>query len=278
MSFLGRVGGWLVAGARPVHALGDVLTRMATHTGETVALVLAVGTRLHHLPRRFRVTCDLGFILGIRVLHVVVLVGLFAGMVLALQTGIELTRIGQESSIGTIVALALAREMGPFVTAIVVAAAMGSSIAATLGTMAVSDELTALDAMNVDRISYLVLPRVVALAFLTPLLTLVTDAVGVVGGGIVAQAQLDVSWPKYWDTVIEALRRPGELLPLPKDLYGGLVKSVWFGVLIAGVSCGTGLRARGGAEGVGRAVRNAVRDSVILVIVTGYFLDWALYR
>ena len=114
------------------------------------------------------------------------------GMIVSLQTGIELSRIGQQDQIGTIVAVSMAREMGPFITATILAATVGSSIAAELGTMAVSDELAALEVLSIDRIRFLVLPRLVALAIAAPLLTILCDAIGIFGGGFVAQSQLNV--------------------------------------------------------------------------------------
>jgi phospholipid/cholesterol/gamma-HCH transport system permease protein len=215
---------------------------------------------------------------GIANLHVVLLVGLFIGMILCLQTGIELARFGQQDQIGVLVATGLAREMAPFVTAVILAATFGSALAAELGTMAVSDELAALEVMSVDRVSFLILPRVVALAIICPMMTVLCNAIGVLGGGFVADAQLDVSWSMYMDSVWFALEDVGEFIPLPKDMYAGLLKSFVFGILIAVISCHSGLKARGGALGVGRATSTAVRDSTIAVIVSNYFMTWFLYQ
>lgn len=215
---------------------------------------------------------------GINNLHVVLLVGLFIGMILCLQTGIELARFGQQDQIGTLVANGMAREMAPFITAIVLAATVGSALAAELGTMAVSDELAALEVMSVDRVSFLVLPRVAALAIICPLMTVLCNVVGVLGGAFVAQAQLDVGWSLYMDSVWVALEETGATIPLPKDVYGGLLKAFFFGILISVVSCHSGLGARGGALSVGRATSRAVRDSTIAIIVSNYFLTWILYQ
>src|SRR6187549_2957512 len=152
---------------------------------------------------------------AVQTVHVVLVVGLFIGMIVALQTGIELSRIGQQDQIGTIVALSMAREMGPFITATILAATAGSSMAAEIGTMAVSDELAALEVLSVDRVKLLILPRLVALAIAAPLLTILCDTIGIFGGGFVAQSQLNVTFQLYLDSAIDALRTPAQLVPLP---------------------------------------------------------------
>jgi phospholipid/cholesterol/gamma-HCH transport system permease protein len=210
-------------------------------------------------------------------LHVVLLVGLFMGMIVAHQTGIELQRIGQQDQIGTIVAISMAREMGPFITCIILAATMGSSMAAELGTMAVSDELAALEVLSIDRIKLLILPRLVAIAIAAPLLTILCDSIGIFGGGLAAKSQLHVSSQLYFDSAIEALRDPAQIFPLPKDVYAGLFKSFVYGILIAVIGCSSGLRAQGGALGVGKATRAAVRDSIIAIIIADYLITWMLY-
>jgi phospholipid/cholesterol/gamma-HCH transport system permease protein len=246
--------------------------------GYRVELFLQVVWRLPHLFRRRALLGDQLYVGGIKTLHVVILVGVSMGMVVSLQTGLELSRIGQQDSIGTLVALSMAREMGPFVTAIIMAAAVGSAMAAEIGTMSVSEELAALEVLSIDRISFLVLPRVVALAMLCPLLTILCDLVGIVGGGFVARSQLGVGSALYYDTVIEALQTPSDFFALPKDVYTGLFKSFVFGVVISVVSCAAGLLTEGGALGVGRSTRAAVRDSIILVIILNYFMTWFFYQ
>ena len=246
--------------------------------GYQIDLLLQVGLRLHRLPSRRVAVAEQLYQSGIQVLHVVGFVGFFIGMIVSLQTGIELSRIGQQDQIGTIVAVSMAREMGPFITATILAATSGSAMAAELGTMAVSDELAALEVMSIDRTRFLVLPRMVALAILCPLLTVVCDTIGILGGGFVAQSQLNVAWQLYFDSAVDALRDPGSLVALPKDVYAGLLKAGVFGLLIATIGCSAGLRARGGALGVGTATRQAVRDSIIAIIVSNYFMTWFLYQ
>ena len=122
------------------------------------------------------------------------------------------------------------------------------------------------------------MPRVVALALLCPALTILCDFVGIVGGGFVARGQLGVGLTLYYDTALDALQTPSELFALPKDVYAGLFKSFVFGIVIAIVSCSAGILTTGGALGVGRATRAAVRDSIILVIILNYFMTWFFYQ
>ena len=246
--------------------------------GYQIELFLSVLARAGAVPARLRAIAEQLYQGAVQGVHVVMLVGLFMGMIVSLQTGIELARIGQQDQIGTIVAVSMAREMGPFITATILAATLGSSMAAELGTMAVSDELAALEVMSVDRIRFLVLPRLAALAIAAPLLTVLCDLIGILGGGFVARSQLNVSFQLYADSAIEALRDPGHLIALPKDVYSGLFKAFVFGILIAVIGCSAGLRARGGALGVGIATRQAVRDSIITIIVANYFMTWFMYQ
>ena len=246
--------------------------------GYRVDLFLQVLTRLPAFWKRRAYINEQLYVGGIKVVHVVLLVGFSIGMVVSLQTGLELARIGQQDQIGTLVALSMAREMGPFITAIVLSAAVGSALAAEIGTMAVSEELAALEVLSIDRVSLLVMPRVVALAILCPTLTILCDTVGIVGGGFVARSQLGVGLQLYYDSAIESLQDPSQLIGLPKDVYAGLFKSFVFGIVISIVSCSAGILAEGGALGVGNATRSSVRDSIILVIVLNYFMTWFFYQ
>ncbi len=256
----------------------DGFRAAVTNVGSRLDLAFAAARRVHHLPKRLRWLLEQLYQAGIQNLHVVLLVGLFMGMIVALQTGIELAKFGQEDQIGTIVAASMTREMGPFITAIVLAATTGSALAAELGTMSVSDELAALEVMSIDRTSFLVVPRVAALMVIAPTLTVLCDAIGIFGGGIVATSQLGVGWSQYTTTAFEALQEKGGLIPLPMDVYAGLLKAFVFGAIISVISCASGLEARGGALGVGRATSRAVRDSIIAVIIANYFLTYFLYR
>ena len=204
------------------------------------------------------------YICAFRSLPVVAIVGGFTGMVLALQTGNALKGFGQEDLIGGLAAVALAREMGPNMTAFILAGLVGSAMAAELGTMKVSEEVDALEVMSINPIRYLVMPRVFALSIAAPLLTIYNDALGYFLGGVVGNTQLAVDWDAYIAGARDFLDN--------RDVYSGLFKAWIFGIVIATVSCSHGLSARGGALGVGRATRTAVVQSMLSVIVLNYFL------
>ncbi|MBL9079806.1 MAG: ABC transporter permease [Planctomycetes bacterium] len=259
----------------PFAPIGRSLIGRADGAGYVVDLLLRTGLALPRLRRRFRFTLDMAFNAGVRSLPVTMVVAAFAGAILAMQTGIELRRFGDTAVLGTITALSMCREMGPFITGVILAATVGSSMAAELGTMQVSDEVAALEVMSVDPVDYLVLPRVVALAIMCPLLTVLSDLIGIYGGSVIAEHNLGVSPDLYWISAREALTSSGMLLP--KEVYVGLFKAFVFGIAVATVSCASGLRASGGALGVGLSVQAAVRNSVILIIVLGFIVTWFFY-
>ena len=261
MNVLARVGGGLLA--------------RIDGAGFVVDLLVRTFGSLRFTPRRLRFTLDMAFNAGVRSLPVTIVVAAFAGAILAMQTGIELRRFGDTSVLGTITALSMCREMGPFITGVILAATVGSSMAAELGTMQVSDEVAALEVMSVDPVNYLVLPRVIALALMCPILTVLSNLVGIYGGSVIADNNLGVSQDLFWLSAREALTASGTLLP--KEVYVGLFKAFVFGIAIATVSCAAGLRASGGALGVGLAVQTAVRNSVILIIVLGFIITWFFY-
>jgi phospholipid/cholesterol/gamma-HCH transport system permease protein len=236
-------------------------TLLLTHSLAAVRYILT--------PRTRRETVIQMYAMGIRSLGVITVVAVFTGMILALQTGIELRRFNQEVNIGTAVMVSMLREMGPFMTGQILAACVGSAIAAQLGTMVVSEEVAALEIMSIDPVRFLVLPRLAAMAVMTPLLAFYTCIMGVVGGGIVGFTQLGVSWAAY----IENATRYAEV----KDLYVGLLKALIFGIIITIVSCHQGFAASRGAMGVGMATRKSVIVSFLLILVAGYFITRLFY-
>ncbi|MBL8750532.1 MAG: ABC transporter permease [Planctomycetes bacterium] len=259
----------------PSATVGRIVGTRAQDAGFVVDLLLRTVAASPKLVRRVRFTLDMAFNAGVRSLPVTLVVAAFAGAILAMQTGIELRRFGDTAVLGTITALSMCREMGPFITGVILAATVGSAMAAELGTMQVSDEVAALEVMSVDPVDYLVLPRVVALAVMCPTLTVLSNLIGIWGGSVIAEHNLGVSPDLYWISAREALTSSGTMLP--KEVYVGLLKAFVFGVAIATVSCASGLRAGGGALGVGLAVQTAVRNSVILIIVLGFIVTWFFY-
>lgn len=209
------------------------------------------------------------YIAGVKSLLVCSLVALFTGMILSLQAGIEFAVYQQEALVGNLVIASMTREMGPLMTAIVLTASVGSAMAAEIGTMKVSEEIDALEMMAISPVKFLVMPRVVALSIMLPVMTVYTNTLGTFGGGIVAKYQLGVSYDVYYAHVIESLKF--------KATYVGLLKAYVFGVIISGVSCAQGLRAKNGAIGVGNATRSSVIISFLMVIIVGYFITSIFY-
>lgn len=212
---------------------------------------------------------DQMYICGIESVPVTLVVGLFTGMILAYQTGIELSKYSQQSVVGALVSITLCREMGPFMTGLILAANVGSSMAAELGTMKVSEEIDALDVMTIDESRFLVMPRLFAMILVTPMLTVMTNVVGIIGGGIISVQRLDVKWTLYSQYAVDILKL--------KDVYSGLFKAMVFGMIIAIVGCSLGLRASGGALGVGQATRRSVITCYLLILVSGFFMTAMFY-
>ncbi|MCO6399760.1 MAG: ABC transporter permease [Verrucomicrobia bacterium] len=210
------------------------------------------------------------YITGIKSLGVITVVAAFTGMILALQTGLELRRFGLQQNIGTAVTVVMMREMGPFMTALIVAASVGSAIAAQVGTMVVSEEVSALEIMSINPVRFIVLPRLIALAVMMPILTIYTNILGIAGGALVGATQLQVSFQAYIDNA--------QLYAQNKDLYVGLLKAFVFGIVIATTACHQGFVTTEGAVGVGQATRRTVIISFLTILVLGYMLTRVFYR
>jgi phospholipid/cholesterol/gamma-HCH transport system permease protein len=237
--------------------------------GYTLRILLQTARWSHAIPRKRGVIMCQMSVCATGGFTVAMIVAIFSGMVLALQAGISLRTWGQQELVGLIVPASMVREMGPVMTGFILAGLIGSTMAAEVGTMSVSEEIDALNVMSIDPVYFLVLPRVIALAVVAPLLTVYVDLVGILGGAFVGRQLLDISYSSYFHNAREAL----EL----KDLYSGLVKAAVFGVLIAAVGCSQGLRARGGAEGVGRATMRTVVVCFVYILMFDYILTWMFY-
>lgn len=191
------------------------------------------------------------------------------GMIMTQEAGMELARFGQESNIGIIVAASIVREMGPIMTSIVTAGLIGSMMASEIATMKVSDEVDALSVMSIDPHDYLAMPRILALGLAVPAMTIFADAVGILAGGVLGSATLDVD-------IILYLNNAREWLEI-HDLYTGLVKALVFGLTIGSVACSEGLRAEHGAVGVGMATLRTVVGSIVMILVFDFMLN-SVYR
>lgn len=210
---------------------------------------------------------------GVASVGIVFLTGLFTGMVLALQSAVEMRQFGATMYMGRLVGASTVRELGPVLTALMVTGRAGSGMAAQLGAMQVTEQIDALNTMGVDPVRKLVVPRFLAGLVMLPLLTVVTDVVAILGGLLIAVFKLDLSSGLYLRSVWQTLAQTGFIFRyLPVDVFAGLIKPLVFGGIMSLTACHYGLRTTGGTEGVGRAATRAVVTTSILVLATDYFL------
>lgn len=243
-----------------VAKLGRAFLQVASHVGGLMLLLNATLKSLFKTKLRWEATLDQMNKIGVLSLPLVFLTALFTGMVLALQSAYQLRLFAAEQFTSDLVALSTVRELGPVLTAMVVAGRVGASIAAELGTMKVTEQIDALQALAVDPVRYLVVPRFVAGFFMLFILTIYADCIGMLGGYVVAIFKLGISSHQYIKRSIDVM--------VPKDILTGLVKAFFFGGIITLVGCYFGFKAQGGAEGVGRATTIAVVAALILVIAS----------
>jgi phospholipid/cholesterol/gamma-HCH transport system permease protein len=211
--------------------------------------------------RIFLTQCDQ---IGVRSLSIVLVTALFIGMVLALQTAYALADFGGKLFIGKVVSLSLVRELAPVLMALMVGGRVGAGMTAEIGTMKVTEQIDALRAMATSPVRKLVVPKVLATTAMLPLLTLIACIVGIAGGMIIAVSNLNLSSNFYLRSVISTLKY--------NDIASGVGKTFFFGFAIALIACFNGLRASGGADGVGRATTATVVTSAISVLVLDFFL------
>lgn len=202
--------------------------------------------------------------LGVLSLPLIMITGIATGMVLVYQIAYQFQKFGATGYIGGVVAVALARELSPVLSAIVVSGRVGSSLAAEIGSMKSSEQLDALTALGISPDYYLFLPRVVALSIIMPFLTVFTNAVGFAGGLIVARYQLGISFRAFQDSIIAHL--------MLNDFLSGLFKSLIFGLLISVFCTWRGVKVKGGALGVGAETTRAVVYSIIAILISDYIL------
>ncbi|MFH1478692.1 MAG: ABC transporter permease [Candidatus Omnitrophota bacterium] len=207
--------------------------------------------------------------IGVLSFPIVFLVSFFTGMVLALQSAYQLTKMNAQIYIASLVALSMVRELGPVLTALVIAGRVGASITAELGTMKVTEQIDALQTLAANPIKYLVVPRFLALCIMLPLLTVYADMLGIIGGYLIGVYKLLIGHTIYWDMTFDPL--------IFKDLFTGLFKSLIFSMIICIIACYEGFRTEGGAEGVGKATTLSVVTSFILIIASDCLITALFY-
>jgi phospholipid/cholesterol/gamma-HCH transport system permease protein len=208
--------------------------------------------------------------LGVGSLTVVLLTGLFTGAALASQSGLTLDQFGARPVVGRLVGASMIKELGPVLTALMLTGRIGSGIAAELGSMAVTEQIHALRALGTDPVRKLVVPRMLAGLLMAPVLTVISDFVGIFGGWMVSRFQLQVSSALYWSSVTDAL--------YTQDLWQGLIKPFVFGFVIVTIACHVGLRTKGGTQGVGKSTTVAVVAGSVAVIAADFFVTQILVR
>ena len=229
------------------------------------ALLRAAGSRpfyYHDLVEQLEV-------IGVGSLTVVLLTGFFTGAVLALQSGVTLDQFGARPVVGRLVSASMVKELGPVLTALMLAGRVGSGIAAEIGSMVVTDQINALRALGTDPVRKLVVPRVIAGLLMAPILTIIADFVGMIGGGVIAVTQLQVGWSVYRTSVIDGL--------YVQDAWMGIIKPFVLGFVIVSIGCHVGLRAKGGTQGVGRATTQAVVAASVAVLAVDFFVTRLLF-
>jgi phospholipid/cholesterol/gamma-HCH transport system permease protein len=225
--------------------------------GQTVRGIFSRPFYFHDLVEQFDE-------IGLGSLTVVLLTGFFTGAVLALQTGITLDQFGARPFVGRLISASMIKELGPVLTGLMLAGRIGSGIAAELGSMVVTDQINALRALGTDPVRKLVVPRVLAGFFMAPVLTVISDTVGILGGWLIAVYQLRVASSLYWTSITEALYL--------QDAWMGILKPFFLGYVIVTIGCHVGLRTTGGTQGVGRSTTAAVVAASVAVIAVDFFV------
>ncbi|MBU0516171.1 MAG: ABC transporter permease [Proteobacteria bacterium] len=243
----------------------DIVDQM----GQILLLLLRAVIWTFRPPFRwFLVVKQMEFV-GVKSLPVVILTGTFSGGVFALQSYYGFNQFGAEGYVGPVVALALTRELGPVLTALMVTGRAGSAMAAELGTMRVTEQIDALTVMAANPVQYLVVPRIIAGLVMMPLLTIIADLLGIVGGYLVTVRLLGVDGGLYIAKTVEYLG--------VADVLNGLVKALVFGLIMSLIGCYKGYYTRGGAEGVGQATTQAVVFASLTIIISDYFLTAVMF-
>ena len=205
---------------------------------------------------------------GLDSLPIASAMAVFTGMVLALHSGYTLRKFDFEQATASIVALSMVKEMGPVLTAMLLAGRVGAAIAAEIGTMQVNEEIDALHTLGISPIRYLAMPRLLACVTMLPVLVTYASAVGILGGAAIASSYFEIGFSSFFRTAFEAM--------VFRDLAEGIVKAFFFGAIVATVGCQRGFQTRGGAEGVGRAITSCVVTSFVAIFICNYFVTWVM--
>jgi phospholipid/cholesterol/gamma-HCH transport system permease protein len=248
----------------PFESIGDGVITAFTEVGETMMLFGSAVAWMLRPPYRiklFLIQCDF---IGVGSLFIVLLTGLFTGLVFALQSSFAFAKFSAESLVGATVVISLCRELAPVLTGLMVTGRAGSAIATELGTMKVTEQIDALSTMAVSPIQYLVVPRVLAMTFVMPMLCMLFNMVGFLGAYVVSVFQTGINEGTFMGRIQQMVDF--------SDLAGGLFKAAVFGFVIALIACQKGMNASGGSRGVGLAATRTVVTGSVVILVLDYFL------
>jgi phospholipid/cholesterol/gamma-HCH transport system permease protein len=242
----------------PVHRLGERAFELVVGIGDTTLFALSTFAWMFRRRPRWSVLVPSFYAIGVSSVPVVAITGTFIGMVLAVQAHSQFAMMGLATRLGSVINISLVKELGPVLAATMLAGRVGSAMSAELGTMRVTEQIDALTALGTNPIYYLVVPRFLACFLLIPLLTLMADFMGVIGGAVVSTQILMVDSFAYWQHSREFVDGI--------DIMAGVFKSFFFGAAIALISCHRGFHSRAGAEGVGQAATEAFVYSFIAIL------------
>ncbi len=228
-------------------------------------LIHILKTKIHR-----RNTLDQMASVGPESLMIALVTAAFIGMVFTIQVAREFIYFGAQTAVGGVLALALAREVAPVITAVIIAGRVGSAFAAEIGTMRVTEQIDALYMLKTDPIDYLVIPRVLACCLMLPILTILSLITGIVGGMEIASNLYDIPQSVFLNSVSNFLD--------VWDLLSSVLKAAFFGSLIAVIGCSWGLTTTGGAKGVGKSTTTAVVTSMLAIFITNFFLSWLMFQ
>jgi len=258
----------------PIETIGRTVIELATHVSNISRLLvqtlywIIVGPFKRKFVKSENIFTQMVFV-GVQSILIVFFVTFFTGVVIAMQSAYQLSRLGATVYVAALVSVSIARELGPVLTALVIAGRIGAANTAEIGTMKVTEQIEALETIALNPVRYLVVPRFLALLVMLPCLTIFADICGIIGGYLVGVFTLHINPHLYWSTTFKFLEA--------KDVLTGLYKSVVFGVIIALISCYNGLNTKGGAEGVGKSTTTSVVTSFILVIVADCIMTGIFY-
>jgi phospholipid/cholesterol/gamma-HCH transport system permease protein len=252
------------AARRPFESVVLWVKRALFHVQMYFRLVAQIGRGFVTRPLYGRAIVEQLDSIGLGSLTVVILTGLFTGMVLALQSGITMDQFGARSMVGRLVSATMVKELGPVLTALMVAGRVGSGIAAELGSMMVTEQIGAMRSLGTDPVRRLVVPRVIAGVVMLPVLTVIANAVGITGAWLISVMQLHVASGVYWNNVVAGL--------LVQDIWMGLLKPPVLGFVIVTIACHVGLLTTGGTRGVGRGTTQAVVAGSVIALGVNFLL------